>query len=200
MQFKLCSVGMMVALLTSTPEAALAKGETRVEAQLGWDQIGQSANAPTNVLSDQKIHGVAYGGNIGYDVSVTPRVSFGIDAALSGTTAGQGRTSTERQFQIGRDIYAGARITLHAMPSLHLYAKVGYANARFSSNIGLHPGQGGKVTLDPDYARDNGGIRAGIGLQYSLIGPVYVLGEYRYTRYSEQVSRNQIVNGVGLRF
>jgi outer membrane immunogenic protein len=53
---------------------------------------------------------------------------------------------------------------------------------------------------DTDHVTNNGGVRAGAGLQYTLFGPFYALAEYRYTRYSQQISRNEIVSGVGVRF
>lgn len=202
MKISLYALAVTATLAAALPETALARGEARVEAQVGWDQLGQGTNAPKNPLGDTKANGVTYGGNIGYDVPVAPRVSLGVDAAVSGTTSGMDNYGGTTVFKVGRDIYAGARVTLHATPNLRVYAKVGYANARFTSNQGAHPdaSHGGHTVFDSDYVRNNDGVRAGVGLQYTLIGPVYALAEYRYTHYSEQISRNQVVTGVGLRF
>jgi outer membrane immunogenic protein len=124
----------------------------------------------------------------------------GADVGVSGTTAGRDDGSNAPRFLIGRDVYAGARVTLHAMPSLRLFAKVGYSNTRFTSNQGYFPLHNGMSFSDTDHVTNNGGVRAGAGLQYTLFGPFYALAEYRYTRYSQQISRNEIVSGVGVRF
>jgi outer membrane immunogenic protein len=202
MKISLCVLGFMTVLAASLPETALARGDARVEAQIGWDQLGQGTYASKNPLGNQKTNGFAYGGNIGYDVPVSPRVSLGVDAGVGGTTSGMEAYGGSTLFKTGRDLYAGARVTLHTTSNLRVYAKVGYANTRFTSNIGYYPdaAHGGHVVRDADYIRNNDGVRAGVGVQYTLVGPVYALAEYRYTRYSEQISRNQVVTGVGLRF
>ena len=89
----------------------------------------------------------------------------------------------------GRDLYVGARVTAAVNPKLNLYGKVGYTNARIKGEI-----NGFKDAANGD------GVRFGLGAQLGLGGNTYGLVEYRYSNYESDVSRNQVLAGLGLRF
>lgn len=193
---------IVAALAVTCPGAAFAKGAVRAEAVIGWDQVSWDLKNFTIAPGRQNIKGATYGGNVGYDFPVGPGISVGIDGALTGTTANLDQDLYLRSFSIGRDFYAGARVTLRTTPSLHVYVKAGYSNARIRTNNGLLnlPQFGGHTGVLDDKVRDVGGVRAGVGVQYSLIGPIYASAEYSHTNYAEHISRNQFLTGVGVRF
>lgn len=184
------------ALLFAQP--ASAGGTLRAEAVVGWDQVAQGlSSTPTlNVSYPNKVNGAVYGGGIGYDLAVAPALTIGADLEVTGSTGrynGVGDTS----FRIGRDLYAGGRVSLMVMPLTRIYAKLGYANGNFTNQQSL---LWRGTMLNNNVSQSVSGVRAGIGVQQTIFGPAYVMAEYRYTRYNAEFTRNQIVTGVGIRF
>jgi len=118
--------------------------------------------------------GVLYGVNLGYDVAVSGGVIAGIEAELADSTAERFGVDAER------DIYVGGRIGA-SLGSALVYAKAGYTNFRLGGANG-------------------DGFRAGAGVEYALGGNLFLKGEYRYSNYEADVSRNQVVAGLGIRF
>lgn len=163
---------------------------------VGWDSVAQSITSPVvNAVGSSKVNGTVYGGAIGYDLPVAPILSIGADAEINGST---GRyTFGSSYLRMGRDLYAGGRITLKILPSTRIYGKLGYANGNFSSQAGYY--SHGLSSVFSDNVNLSG-IRAGAGIQQTIFGPAYVMAEYRYTNYSSGFTRNQVVTGVGIRF
>lgn len=188
------------ALLSSAfvfSQPAMANGNLRAEAVIGWDQVAQGINAQTlNVTYPDKVNGVAYGGAIGYDLPVAPILMIGADVEIGGSTGRYNFGDT--YFRVGRDLYAGGRVSLRVLPSTRIYAKLGYANGNFTNHQSLLWTRGQVITNDSDSKVS--GIRAGIGIQQTIFGPAYVMAEYRYTHYNLAFTRNQVVTGVGVRF
>ncbi len=83
-----------------------------------------------------------------------------------------------------------ARLGYVVAPSVMLYAKAGYSNARY----GEYDEPGGW------HARDHDGYRVGGGAEYDILGRFYVNAEYRYSHYTRDIHQNQILAGVGVRF
>jgi outer membrane immunogenic protein len=94
---------------------------------------------------------------------------------------------------VGRDLYAGGRITAAVSDAFNLYAKVGYANTRLNLTTVL--------SFDPSsFSGELEGVRAGVGGQFQISRRAYLGAEYRYTNYEADFSRNQVVGTVGFRF
>ncbi|MBB3953680.1 outer membrane protein [Novosphingobium sediminicola] len=173
---------LALAILASAPAHAEAARGPRIEAKVGYDStsiefVGWSVSPS----------GFAYGGEVGYDLPVSKNISLGADAEITGTTT-QYRMG-DYKLEFGRDLYAGGRITVAATRNVNLYAKVGYANLRSIE------------TLGPLGVTGNGdGVRFGGGAQYLFDKNFYASVEYRYTNYQANVSRNQVLTGIGYRF
>jgi outer membrane immunogenic protein len=141
-----------------------------IEAIGGYDSISGGGDSQS---------GLAYGIAGGYDFRSGNAV-FGIELEAAESTTG------DAGVEAGRDLYAGGRIGAVVSPTVLIYAKAGYTNAR-ASVTGL-----GGVNFD--------GIRAGAGVEI-LVGKNFsIRGEYRYSNYEDGLSRNQGVIGLGFRF
>jgi outer membrane immunogenic protein len=122
--------------------------------------------------------GIVYGISGGYDFRSGNTV-FGVEVEAAEST------TEDAGVEAGRDLYAGARIGAVVSPTVLIYAKAGYTNARAS--IG-----GFGVNFD--------GVRAGAGVEFMIGTNLSMRAEYRYSNYEADLSRNQGVIGLGLRF
>lgn len=158
----------------------------RGEAILGWDQIRLSGEGNRS--------GFAYGVGVGYDLPVGETISVGVDAEIAGSTAKLRESLRGEFFEVkaGRDIYVGGRITGKVADNVAVYAKAGYSNARLSTKSNI-------AGFD-DLSGNGDGFRVGAGAQYLLGNGAYVGGEYRYSNYEGDFSRNQVVATLGYRF
>ncbi len=178
-------------------------GTLRVEAIAGWDRVAQGQSPyslPT--MYDQSASGTVYGGAVGYDQPIAPAVSIGVDAELDGASTKR-EDSFGNSFHARRDLYVGGRVTVSVLPTTRVYAKLGYSNARLSGYQAPFylPGFGSGFTIPGAHIAYNvDGMRVGAGLQQDILPKVYLLAEYRYSKYKRSVSRNQVVAGVGIRF
>lgn len=151
----------------------------RLEAVAGYDRVNAAG---------EKDGGALFGIGAGYDVAINPTVSLGADVEAS-------KSSVKDEFlpgetvKMGRDLYAGARATFAVSPGANLYVKGGYTNARVKYDGSLG-----------DLAENVEGYRLGAGGQMSLGGKAFVGAEYRYSKYDEDLSRNQVVATIGTRF
>ncbi|HEV7661476.1 MAG TPA: porin family protein [Allosphingosinicella sp.] len=164
----------LLAAASATPafaqDAAPAFSGGHIEAIGGYDSISGGGDSQS---------GLAYGIAGGYDFRSGNTV-FGIELeAAESTTEDSG-------VEAGRDLYAGARIGAVVSPTVLVYAKAGYTNARATVS-----GLGG-ANFD--------GIRAGAGVEILLGSNFSIRGEYRYSNYEDDLSRNQGVIGLGFRF
>jgi outer membrane immunogenic protein len=113
----------VVAAFAATPALAEPVKGPRVEAKVGMD-----ATSMGFVGWNLSQSSLTYGGEIGYDMPAGKKVSLGVDAEITGSTTGTG--SGLPSLKLGRDLYAGGRVTVSAAPNLNLYAKVGYVNGQ----------------------------------------------------------------------
>lgn len=171
------------ALLAATP--AFAESGPRAEALVGWDHV--SLDEGRYGLGTYGKSGFAYGGAVGYDWQLAPLVSVGVDGEIDGSTARYDRGIST--LSVGRDVYVGGRATLAVSPITSIYGKVGYANGSLTATA---PG------LYTSGNRD--GVRLGVGVKQSLAPHIYGLLEYRYTSYHDDLTRNQLMTGLGFRF
>jgi len=124
--------------------------------------------------------GFSYGVSTGYDLAVTPRITFGPEVSLSESTAEFGGIDASR------DLAASVRLGYVVTPQVLAFGKVGYANSRFEI-------PGDHQTLE--------GVRYGGGLEYSVTPRTYISAEYQRTEYEDNFGgRDAGVVGVGFRF
>ena len=164
----------LLAAVSATPafaqdEAAPNFSGGHVEVIGGVDAISGGGESET---------GIAYGIGAGYDFRSGNTV-FGVELEAAESTTG------DAGVEAGRDLYAGARFGAVVGPTVLIYAKAGYTNARASvGGIG--------VNFD--------GFRAGAGVEFMIGTNLSMRAEYRYSNYEADLSRNQGVIGLGFRF
>lgn len=165
----------------------------RVELNAGYDatHYDDGVAATPNTLD-----GVRVGGAFGYDVAIGKSFTIGAEAGIGFTVSG-GIEDTLGASKVrltgGRDIDLSLRLGAVVTPSTLLYVKGGYANSEYR----VRTTAGSTVTKASD---DNDGYRIGAGVEQMINDHVYAKAEYRYTGYGDDVSRHQVLAGVGYRF
>lgn len=174
------------ALLFAVPALAQTPMGPRLEAHLGYDHVSQNG---------ESANGFAYGLGIGYDFAANGPLGFGVDAEIADSNSDYDTVyrGVRAELSAGRDIYVGGRATYALAPTMNLYLKAGYTNARVKAQAGFG---GGRWTLSENLD----GLRIGAGWQIALTGNVYGLAEYRYSNYEDDFSRHQVLAGAGIRF
>lgn len=203
----------------SAPASAFPAGAfagAHVSVLLGYDHTATTIAKDIDSTADwrAKGDGLLFGGGIGYDFALTPHVTLGVDAELTGSTgksaidAGAGFDIT--RVRTGRDLYLGTRLGYALSPATLLYAKAGYTNARIDL-IGANSSQ---LLTD---RRDLDGFRLGAGVEQKITGPVFTRLEYRYSHYGSastafdgytpdassfglKTEKHQVAASVGFRF
>ena len=151
----------------------------------GWDRM-QADHHHAN--------GFTYGGAGGYDFT-SGNIRVGPQFEVTGSTekgcsADQASTYCSKA---GRDFFVGGRVGLVASPKALVYLTGGYTNARYTGSVG----QGAtRISLDDDHS----GGRVGAGVEYAVTPHLFMKTEYRYSRYSDSIARNQVIGGIGYRF
>ena len=176
-----------VALLAATPAAAEG---FRAEIHGGWDHTS---------ADDEGDSGVLYGIGIGYDWDIGQRGFVGVEANLDDSTMKECESdvllaSDRACLRAGRDISVGVRGGIKVSEAGKLYALAGYTNARFKASYTTPAG----VTTSDSENLD--GFRLGAGYQHDIGGNAYGKVEYRYSNYEADVSRHQVLLGVGVNF
>lgn len=183
---------LLAAATVATPafaqDAAPFTG-ARVEGIIGLDRLQANGEHDDNV---------GYGIAGGYDFQ-RGNLLVGIEAEATDSNAkscaGAATVANPRYCaKAARDLYVGGRVGSVVGGNTLLYAKAGYTNARFkaTSDNGIN-----ETTLFRD---DLDGVRVGAGAEYAITPNSYVKAEYRYSNYSDGISRNQVVGGFGFRF
>lgn len=141
----------------------------RAGVTVGYDKLGGE-------------EGVSYGVTAGYDLAVTPNLTFGPEVSFGDTTVG------DDVLELSRDLAASVRLGYIANPQFLVFGKVGYANTRFelsNSNAGFSAE----------------GVRYGGGVEFALNSNTYISAEYQRTEYEDNLnSRDAGVVGIGFRF
>jgi len=178
-----------LAALTAAAAPAAAEG-FRAELHTGWDNVS-AAGMDEN--------GITYGVGLGYDWKIGRNAFVGVDLSLDDSTTKECETSVivandRACARAGRDLAAGIRAGLNVSERGKVYALAGYTNARFRSS---YTTPAGVVTRD---AENLDGFRLGAGYQHAITDSAYGKVEYRYSNYEDDVSRHQVLVGVGLTF
>ena len=181
---------------------------------LGYDGLRPGSTSGSNIRGDRGADGLAYGGDVGYDVAFD-RVVVGAEGEITESTAKVDNDPVDpNQFgygrvKAGRDLYVGGRIGYLIAPTTMIYGKVGYTNARLDlTRNDTVTTTGNHFNLD--------GYRVGAGIEKSLTPRTYAKVEYRYSNYGDarleyangantnnfsvDTDRHQVMAGVGFRF
>ena len=183
------------AAIVAAAAPASAEG-FRAEIHGGWDHVRADDNAINTNDSDS---GIVYGIGLGYDVAIAPKVELGLDLSADLSTMEECETSVvlpgdRACLDAGRDLAAAVRLGYKVSPKGTVYALAGYTNARFRFD---YTTPAGVTTRD---GRNLDGFRLGAGYQHGFGEKAYGKVEYRYSNYESDVSRHQVLLGVGLNF
>ncbi|WP_083925594.1 outer membrane protein [Sphingomonas sp. Mn802worker] len=185
----------------------------RIEAKIGWDRPtldGLLIDDGVTYRDQNGKSGLAYGGEVGYDVQLNS-VVVGAYAGVDGSTAkdcaevfGLDRACVKA----GRNITVGGRIGINLDGTFMLYAKGGYSNGRIGYEYRDFEG----FLPDESYGDNLDGYHVGGGLEFTLGRRVYNRVDYTYTDYSDlalgeegstaklKTARHQVTYGLGYRF
>ena len=182
-----------VAVLAAAATPAAAEG-FRAEVHGGWDHV--RADGPGNNNSES---GIVYGIGAGYDVAIAPKVELGLDlsADLSSLDECEGSVILAGDtacIDAKRDLAAAIRLGYKVSERGTLYALAGYTNARFRFD---YTTPAGVTTRD---SRNLDGFRLGAGYQHGFGEKMYGKVEYRYSNYEADVTRHQVLLGVGVNY
>ncbi|HKY81090.1 MAG TPA: outer membrane beta-barrel protein [Sphingobium sp.] len=125
--------------------------------------------------------GVSYGVSAGYDVALTPSITFGPEVTLGDSTVDAAGA------EVSRDLAASLRLGYILNPQVLAFGKVGYASTRIEAS-----------NSNTGFALE--GVRFGGGLEYAFSGNAYISAEYQRTEYENEGSRDAGVVGIGFRF
>jgi outer membrane immunogenic protein len=163
----------------------------KVEGLVGYDRLkvpGDHAN------------GAVYGAGVGYDAQMGGLV-VGVEGEATGSTTDRCATSVNVTgdrlcAKLGRDLYVGGRIGAVVGGRTLVYAKGGYTNAR----VRLTYADGATGVNNFNLGSNKDGWRVGGGVEQSVGSRTYVKAEYRYSTYSGNIDKHQVVAGFGVRF
>lgn len=177
-------------------------GGAKIGAVIGYDKVRLETEDFGNGSKD----GFLYGITAGYDFDLGTAV-IGVegefaDATTKETVGDLAVDGIEASLRAERDLYIGARVGFPVSPSVMLYAKAGYTNAKFK----LSATDGVDSFSESD---ELDGYRVGGGVEYTN-GQAFGRLEYRYSDYGRykvdgvdtgiDASRHQVAVVGGWRF
>lgn len=178
---------VIAAAVVAMPTAAHA--QAYVQVQTGLDSVS---------VEGESEEGVAFGGAVGYDFSLTDNWFAGVEGSIDDSTT---EACASDLFYLGdklcaktgRDLSAVARLGTKLGEKSQVYVLGGYTNARL------------KVTYNDGEATyseaDNGdGFRLGAGYRLNLSENMFGKLEYRYSNYEGDFSRHNALVAVGMSF
>lgn len=186
-----------VAALSCVPGVAAAQDEKasnqfdglRAELRLGYETPTVSGDGEVYKIGSA----VSYGGELGYDIAVSEKVTFGpyVNYEFSGVELCDGGTCIEVQSNLS----AGGRIGVAMGETVALYGKVGYASLRLKAVSGRFSG-----------TDNRGGVYGALGAEISVSKKAYVNVELAYADYGAlygtdvNLQRRHASVGFGFRF
>jgi outer membrane immunogenic protein len=178
-----------VLALTAAASPAMAEG-FRAEIHGGWDRVQGD---------DQEDDGIVYGLGLGYDVNVGQNAFVGVDFSIDDSSTKECERSAivandRACLSAGRDLAAGVRAGVNVGERGKVYALAGYTNARYRFRYTTPAG------VSTSEAENLDGFRLGAGYQHALGGNTYGKVEYRYSNYEADISRHQVLVGLGITF
>lgn len=197
MRITILTLAALSAAAVATPAAAQTQTDPiftgpRVGAIIGYDHVGAgSSQSNQNGRDDQKIDGLVYGGDLGYDLAVGGLL-VGVEGEATGSTARSDTAAyTSTTFGYGRvrqlrDLYVGGRVGGLIGAGTMIYAKGGYTNAQLRVLAG-------STTQSTNTRFGLEGYRIGAGIEHAVGEHSYAKVEYRYSNYG----RAQVLYGTG---
>jgi outer membrane immunogenic protein len=175
--------------IVAAASPAAAQG-FRAEVHGGWDNAS---------ADEQGESGIVYGIGLGYDLPVGEKMTVGLDLSADLSSVDECETSVlvandRACLDAGRDLAAAIRLGHKVGERGTVYALAGYTNARFRFE---YTTPGGVTTRD---GANLDGFRLGAGYQHGFGEKAYGKVEYRYSNYENDVSRHQVLLGVGVNF
>ena len=166
-----------------------------------WQGFHVEGLAGLDHTIDQHGGGVVYGMGVGYDLQAG-RAVLGIDAEATDSTY---RSCVLDVISVndrlcaspGRELFIGLRAGIIVSPNLLLYAKGGYANARFHVDYDDGTPAG---TNNFNFSQNLDGIRVGGGAELRVSRTAFIRVEGRYSDYRHGSGRGQAVAAFGFRF
>ena len=162
----------------------------RAEVHAGWDHV--SAN-------DDGDSGIVYGVGLGYDLPVGDKMTIGLDLSADLSSMEECETGAivandVACIEAGRDLAAAIRLGYKVSGTGTVYGLAGYSNARFRAEYTTPAGVTTRDSANFD------GFRLGAGYQHAFGEKAYGKVEYRYSNYENDLSRHQVLLGVGVTF
>lgn len=162
----------------------------RVELHTGIDHVSADEQGET---------GIMYGIGLGYDVAIADRLELGLDlsadlASTDGCETGAIVAADLACVDARRDLAAALRLGYKVSERGTIYGLAGYSNARFRASYTTPAGVTTRDSANFD------GFRLGAGYQHGFGERTYGKVEYRYSNYENDLSRHQLLLGVGLKF
>lgn len=114
--------------------------------------------------------------------NVSYGAAAGVDAEFDNGIVVGAEVSTDNLFSDNRDIGVAGRLGYKVTPSVLAYGKLGYANYRNA------------------FKNDFDGLRAGAGLEVSVLDPLYIGAEYQYSDFEKGQGKHGVFAKVGLKF
>lgn len=186
-----------VAVLSCAPGIAAAQDKPvennfaglRGELRLGYETPTVSGDGDVYNIGSA----VSYGGELGYDIAVSEKVTFGpyVNYEFSGVELCDGGDCLE----VEGNLSAGARVGVALSPKAALYGKAGYASLSLKAVSGGFSGTDSK-----------GGVYGALGVEVSVSKHAYVNFELAYADYGDfydtgfNLQRRHAVAGLGFRF
>ncbi|RYY47654.1 MAG: porin family protein [Sphingomonadales bacterium] len=182
-----------------TAQAANAQDFTgpRVEVTAGYD----STNADDGIAATPNtLDGARIGGAVGYDIALGETFRVGVEADAGFLVSGDNRYASgagNYRITTGRDLGVSLRAGAKIGDRTFLFAKGGWANSQYRARVTI---VGTTATTTTDVRSNEDGWRIGAGVEHMVTDKIYAKAEYRYTSYGNNVSRHQLLAGVGYRF
>jgi len=206
-------IATAIAAAAALPAAAQAEDFLggRIAIIGGWDHVDIDVNniGPGGADFSRNYDGATYGLLTGYHWALSPGWIIGV-----GTSTMIGNNSKKFTFsgpcinprppgavcggdtlklEAGRDLEAHVKVGAVVSDYALLYAKVGYANAEVKAKAVING-----ITYKE--SSTDSGWRLGAGTEIALNEKFSFMAEYRYTEYSSNVKRQQLVAGFGYKF
>jgi len=197
----------------ASPAAAQNFSGPRVEGRFGYDGTnisikntrdfgGRGSFSSGSTASDLSI-----GGEVGFDVE-SGRLAFGGYAGVDLGENDEPFPDRALTFETGRNFTAGARVGYVVSPTVLLYAKGGYSNARLRPEFTTGATTGQQAAF-AGFNRDRSGFHVGGGVEFAVAQSFYGRLDYTHHKYKDfQVDanselsfrRNQVTAAIGYRF
>ena len=163
----------------------------------GWDRVSIEAENIDGLGTDidENFDGATFGIVTGYHWPLGEGAIIGVGTSTmfsnNSKTVNVGADSFK--VEAGRDLELHVKAGVIVNESTLLYAKVGYANAKAKAKAVIN----GVTYKDSD---TGSGLRLGAGAEVSLNDSFSLVAEYRFTDYSNNLDRNQLVAGIAYKF